>query len=564
MTNFVRRLFRLDQYTDRDRHRRALALGYIYLASLPGAVIGDIVTWVLEQADLISVPPHGYTGPIVYTILGLISVWALRNGRFALATRLFEINMFVTDLIIVLSYGITTPSVVFLAGGIVAVSMLATTAETFVFSALTIAHALIQAMAEMNGIYPAPRFTMNEERRTAMVVLPVLLGIVYVMVTYITSSLRGFIASAERYADRANGVVEVVKETSANADPDELLTRVADTMREHFGFHHVQIFLVDEDGVFAELKAATGRVGKALLSRGYKVAVGSESAVGQAAALGRNVSLRIDERLPATGEVSPEARAELAIPLRVDEHIIGVLDVQCTNEDAFDEDTTAMVGVVASFLSGALNNIQLVEKLREQAEENARLAQNVRERAEEIERLNRQLLGRGWETYLASFPGGVLGFDWDGHEVHLTTGLSKEMGDAWKTDTVRWREEDGRAVLTVPLKFGGMRLGVMEFVIGEGAREEDTATLAQTVAERVAMALENARLFGRAQRMVRHEREVTEFTAALQRFYEVETLLKVAAEELRDHLDSPRVSLRIGVLPPSEQTDNDGGGGETL
>ncbi len=78
-------------------------------------------------------------------------------------------------------------------------------------------------------------------------------------------------------------------------------------------------------------------------------------------------------------------------------------------------------------------------------------------------------------------------------------------------------EEDSRYLLAVPVKLRGVAIGVLGFHREQAAgrwRPEEIAA-AETVAERLALAVENARLLEEAQRRARRERLAAEITARI-------------------------------------------------
>ena len=134
---------------------------------------------------------------------------------------------------------------------------------------------------------------------------------------------------------------DISRFAATQRDLQTLMDRVVDLIIERFtNIYHAQIFLIDEDRQDAVLRASTGEVGKQLLSHGHRLAIGSLSVIGQVAQQGRLIVARdaAISQIHRRNEFLPETRAELAIPLRVGESIIGALDVQSRIRDAFDED----------------------------------------------------------------------------------------------------------------------------------------------------------------------------------------------------------------------------------
>src|SRR4030042_2679722 len=73
---------------------------------------------------------------------------------------------------------------------------------------------------------------------------------------------------------------EVARAAISTPDLEELLRRAVGLIRERFGYYHASIFLLDDSGENAVLRASTGDVGEALIARGHRLKVGSQSIIG--------------------------------------------------------------------------------------------------------------------------------------------------------------------------------------------------------------------------------------------------------------------------------------------
>jgi PAS domain S-box-containing protein len=154
---------------------------------------------------------------------------------------------------------------------------------------------------------------------------------------------------------------EVAKAATQILDIRELLTRCVDLIRIHFGFYYAAIFLVDEAGEWAILRAATGEAGLELLKQGHKLGVGSKSMVGWVTA---NNAARIaldvgEEAIRFDNPLLPKTRSEMALPLRVRGEVIGALDVQSTSLNAFTPEDIQTIQMMADQVAIAIDNARL-------------------------------------------------------------------------------------------------------------------------------------------------------------------------------------------------------------
>jgi len=148
---------------------------------------------------------------------------------------------------------------------------------------------------------------------------------------------------AEHRASQLLTASEIARDTSSGSqDIDELLKRMVQLVRERFGFYHASIFLLDPLGQFAVLKESTGEAGEVMKQRGHKLAVGSQSIIGQTTLSGQPVIVNDVSREANyfPNPLLPETRSELGIPLINTGQVIGALDVQSVNLNAFPTTTS--------------------------------------------------------------------------------------------------------------------------------------------------------------------------------------------------------------------------------
>jgi PAS domain S-box-containing protein len=154
---------------------------------------------------------------------------------------------------------------------------------------------------------------------------------------------------------------EVARAATQIHDSQEVLTRCVDLIQTHFGFYYAAIFLIDEAGEWAVLRAATGEAGQKLLDNKHKLSVGSQSMVGWVTA---NNAARIaldvgEEAIRFDNPVLPKTRSEMALPLRVRNDVIGALDVQSTLLNAFSEEDVQTVQMMADQVAIAIDNARM-------------------------------------------------------------------------------------------------------------------------------------------------------------------------------------------------------------
>jgi GAF domain-containing protein/HAMP domain-containing protein len=185
----------------------------------------------------------------------------------------------------------------------------------------------------------------------------------------VTSSMeRLSIQSAlEVRARQLQTTAEIARDTSASINLEELLQYSINLIRDRFGFYHASIFLTDPFGEYAVLKESTGEAGRILKENKHKLAVGSHSVVGQATALN---TPQIINDVTATENYYPnpqlpDTRSELAIPLSIGDQILGAIDVQSYEFDAFTQDDVQILQILSDQLATAILNARLFEQTNE-------------------------------------------------------------------------------------------------------------------------------------------------------------------------------------------------------
>jgi GAF domain-containing protein/HAMP domain-containing protein len=330
-----------------------------------------------------------------------------------------------------------------------------------------------------------------------------------------------------------NATQEISRFASTQRDVQSLMDQVVNLIVQQFpNIYHAQIFLLDRDRQWAVLRASTGEAGRLLLARGHRLAVGSISLIGQVCEQGRVLVARdtATSRVHRRNEFLPDTRAELAIPLKVGDRVIGALDVQSREGNAFSDDEISVLQTMADQIAVAI--------------ENARLYQESVRRLEEIERSNRLATLNAWERYmheqrvqqLTSAAGVTTGLDMSDLRRQALALNEVVVGDLTERQTVP---------IAVPIQLRGQALGAVEWELPAQDFDDNKLQLAQELANRLAISLDNARLFQESQRTTERERLVSSIAAKLTGQTDIQEILQTAVREVGQALRSPQVSIRL-------------------
>jgi len=200
------------------------------------------------------------------------------------------------------------------------------------------------------------------------------------------------LAALERRTVQLQAAAEVSAIVSSVLDPNELIQRAVELIRERFNLYYVGLFLVDQTsgvGEWAVLRAGTGEAGKKMVTQRYELRVGKgHSIVGECIATGQ---ARVEQDVSKAAlyhrnPLLPDTRSELALPLISRGKVIGALTVQSAEPFAFTEEDISILQTMAGQLANAI--------------ENARLYKQTEEALKELETIHRSYIRQAWNRYL--------------------------------------------------------------------------------------------------------------------------------------------------------------------
>jgi diguanylate cyclase (GGDEF)-like protein len=145
-------------------------------------------------------------------------------------------------------------------------------------------------------------------------------------------------------------------------DPVHMLGQIADEIQKNFSFDHIGIGLLDYGTKEVEIKAEAGATAHAT---GKRIPLGT-GILGRVARTGERAL--VQNALPGnlTGILS-DSRAVLCIPITYGESLLGVLNVESRDENAFLPQDVLILNTLADLLATALHNAFVFQKLQQQS-----------------------------------------------------------------------------------------------------------------------------------------------------------------------------------------------------
>jgi DNA-binding LacI/PurR family transcriptional regulator/putative methionine-R-sulfoxide reductase with GAF domain len=190
------------------------------------------------------------------------------------------------------------------------------------------------------------------------------------------------LADLESRALQLQTAAEVSRAAGGTLDPDELIRQVVELARERFDLYYAGLFLVDQSGKWAVLRAGTGEAGQKMLEQGHRLEIGETSMIGWCIVNKRaRIALDVgEEAVRFDNPWLPETRSELALPLVSRGEAIGALTIQSAQESAFSEEDITVLQTMAEQLANAIANARLFEETNRRLAE-TRLLQEVMQAA---------------------------------------------------------------------------------------------------------------------------------------------------------------------------------------
>lgn len=191
------------------------------------------------------------------------------------------------------------------------------------------------------------------------------------------------LGEAQRRALELQTAAEISRDTASTLSQSELLRRIVNLVRERFNFYHASIFLLDEGRNYAVISESTGEAGADMKKRNHKLAVGSRSVIGTVTVTGQPMVVNdvSQSDLYFANPLLPETRAELAIPLKIGDRIIGALDIQSNQAGAFTPAELSVLQILADQIAVGIENARAYE-----------ISQKAYEEMKEVDRVKSQFL----------------------------------------------------------------------------------------------------------------------------------------------------------------------------
>jgi len=323
-------------------------------------------------------------------------------------------------------------------------------------------------------------------------------------------------------SEQLRAVSYITRQTAEAQDLASVLDLIVNLVTDQFGFYHAGIFLMNEAGNEVILQSASSDGGKRMIQKGHSFRVGEKSIVGFTVAE-KKTRIALDVGTDAVFFNNPDlptTRSEMALPLLFQDRVLGVIDIQSEQPQAFSVDDIDVLQALADQVANSIENMRLLEE-----------AQTALMQIETLTTV------RTRDAWYQKMKEGRLAYSY----TPLGMQASKILDESDNT-------------LNIPVHIRGQKIGSISLVRKNNVPwNKIDIDMITEIAYQTGLAVDNVRLVEDATERARQEQTVGELATRFSQSTDIDSLLQIAARELGQVADVAEVSVFISQTP--EQTE---------
>ncbi|MBC6937784.1 MAG: GAF domain-containing protein [Chloroflexi bacterium] len=521
------------------------------------ATVSGVVLWLLATATLPFAAEIAEARPALATIpllaLGVHAAiyWAIQNGRARLAAAAFTGVMLANVVALTIFLDPQQPTIsgttlTALVIPVVAAGLLLKRPGIVILAA-AVGAVLLGALGQSQITRPI-RLVPAQTVAADVVFLVSIVVVVFAFGSIFSGKMRQVAEEALADIRQRQWTVELGIELGKTPLAESaILARAMIVLRDQFKYSYAQVYRLDEDRNHL-FRAMTTSMSRYEIAGRDRLNLAAVSALAECARTRQPVL--VASGAAGSGHLRATSRFGLAVPIQHAGSLLGVLDIQTDTDTPFSANQIETAGLFAGMLGTTLANAHLLEDLQRQLAHQETTAARLQEQLVELQRREQHRVGDTWGAYLQERGAAALGFDFQAEEG--TPVPARDLPDDLRRTLEQgapYIEERGdERIIHVPITFRNQTLGAMAFTLP--ANQELTSRqleMAQVVSERLALALENMRLFEQSQSQAQREYKAGRLTSQLIGAKDVSALLDLAAEQFNEALGA--VHTRIYLQP---------------
>ena len=390
-------------------------------------------------------------------------------------------------------------------------------------------------------------------------------------------------------AAELQSVAEISTQSSQATTVDELLQTVVDLTKSSYDLYHAHIYLLDDAKKTLTLAHGAGEIGSKMVSEELTIDIDHpHSLVARTARTGQGAISNDVSKEPdfLPHPLLPETKAEMAVPIKLGDRVLGVLDVQADITNRFTDDDIAIKSTLAQQVGASLDNMrqhQISQKIARELgvvanvstatatiTDATHLLQEVVDLTKEafsLYHVHIYLMNSTGDALELAAGAGEVGRQMvaEGREIPMTSEKSlvvraaRTRSGAVANDVMADPDflpnpllPDTRSEQAVPMIVGDKVIGVLDVQAVELNRfTEIDINIKTTLAAQIAVALQNALTFTQAQSQAKREAMLNTINQKIQNATSVEAVLQIAARELGHALGAPMAVAQLSMRDKS-------------
>jgi GAF domain-containing protein len=341
-------------------------------------------------------------------------------------------------------------------------------------------------------------------------------------------------------------VTEVSQQLSTILDLNELLVEVVNQIKDKLDCYHAHIYLLDHKREMLVVEAGTGAAGEEMKANRHNIPLAAPTSLVARAARSKDV-VRVDNVRQAEdwlpNPLLPDTCSEMAVPILLEEQVVGVLDVQEDKIGGLDEAVASLLWSLANHVAMAIRNARLFEQV-ENALAEARAAEE--RYLEQTWQKSKAVGHQGQYVYAHPEAAPLDPASWR----VLAEVRRQAQGDTHST-VVMVNDESKAKSLVAPVTLRDWNIGAVQLYSSSPDQvwSEDDLVVIEAVVDQLAQTAENLRLFEEARERAGREQTLREISDKLRAAPNLDRLIAIATEELGQRLAASHAKLELGFQP---------------
>ncbi|MBA3872997.1 MAG: GAF domain-containing protein [Anaerolineae bacterium] len=373
------------------------------------------------------------------------------------------------------------------------------------------------------------------------------LTLVAISIIVVSAILAAFLGTLHRIASESFQLItqrqwmsQLGSTLSSATNEADLLSNSLTMIRKSVGQQFVEIYLINEDGNLT-LASSSGRRRSAIRSTDSNI-------LAEAARTRTTLTVSLEDDPAWRGHMAASTSYAAAVPIMVNNNLMGILDFQ--DVVPFSQNELDTLQELADQIALSLQHVRVTTDMKTLLEDQGKTITRLQTQLQDFNRRQQQNVGEVWGDYVQGRGRQAIGYNLEGSTAvpMQATDLPSGLENTLKSGQLDVSTQGSEQIINVPIKFRDTNLGAMSFAVpSDHPLSQRQIEVATTVAERLALALENTRLFEQSQSQALRERKASEVAAALIGATDVRVVLNMAAEQFKDALGA--VNTRIYIQP---------------